>query len=202
MLGIVTLYAISVAGAIALLFAWWASHRGTSYARLRCWILSHIVYPLFPSWGRIFYRLHRIFYRLFRRIFYRFPLQTPRRPRRWYTRRWTSVTYIDLILLGVYVFVNVFCLGFGIGSVDKRRVALIRRSSVLSSVNTVLLFLGGRTNILIDAFDIPLHSYYLAHHWIGRMAVAQGLFHAGLAISQNWTLDERAISGLLVGSLS
>jgi hypothetical protein len=74
----------------------------------------------------------------------------------------------------------------------------MRRSGLLSSVNTVMLFPGGRTNVFIDAFGIPLHTYYLAHHWIGRIAIAQALLHAGLAISQKRALDARTISGIVV----
>jgi predicted ferric reductase len=181
MLGIVTLYAVSIAGTIALLFFWLASRRGSSYPRLRCWTLRHIVYPLLPSLSRTVYPL---FPSLIRR------------------RRWTSVTRIDFILLAVYVAVNAFCSGFGIGSLDERGTsALMRRSGLLSSVNMVLLFLGGRTNALIDAFDIPLHTYYLAHHWVGRLVVAQALLHAGLATaSRRWIWDAQSISGVVVAT--
>ena len=181
MLSVVILYAVSIAGTMALLFGWWVSRRGSSYPRLRHWALSFIVYPLLPSMSRI---LSPVFPCLKRR------------------RQWTSVTYIELLLLGVFVLVNGFCLGFGIDSLDRRgRSALMRRSGLLSSVNTVMLFPGGRTNVVIDAFGIPLHTYYLAHHWIGRIAVTQALLHTGLAISQRRALDAQTNSGIAVGLL-
>lgn len=80
-------------------------------------------------------------------------------------RGWTSVAYIDGVFLGLYVTVNAFCLGFGIDGLDESgKSLLMRRSSLLSVINTVLLFLGGRTNIFVDGFGMPLHTYYLAHH--------------------------------------
>jgi hypothetical protein len=57
------------------------------------------------------------------------------------------------------------------------------RSGMLASVNLVLLFLGGRTSFLPEFLGVPLDAYYLAHHWIGRTVVLQGLLHAGLAVS-------------------
>jgi hypothetical protein len=173
MLGIVTLYALSVAGTIAVLFARWAGRRTTSYPRFRCWLLRHIVYPLFPSLSHI---------------------ASPLFPHLKQHRRWSSVTYMDLILLGAYAGVNGFCMRFRMDGVDD----LMQRSGLLSSVNTVLLFPGGRTNVFIDACGIPLHTYYLAHHWIGRIAVAQAILHAGLAISRKWARDAQTISGLVV----
>jgi hypothetical protein len=122
-----------------------------------------------------------------RRIVY--PVLIPR-------RRWTSVTFIEFALLGIYIVANGVCMRVDVHGTSD----LMRRSSLMSSVNTVTLLLGGRTNVLMNAFGIPLHTYYLAHHWIGRMAVVQALLHAALAISsRKWTSDTRTISGLVVG---
>jgi hypothetical protein len=118
--------------------------------------------------------------------FLRAALLKPRRER-------SSVTYIEFTLLGLYLAVNIACT-FSDGTSD-----LMGRSGQMSSVNMVILMLGGRTNVLIDAFGIPLHTYYLVHHWIGRMAVAQAALHVGLATaSRGWVDDTVTISGLVV----
>ena len=107
--------------------------------------------------------------------------------------KWTGVAYIEAALLGLYVIVNGVCLGV------QGRSDLMRRSCRMSSVNTVPLFLGGRMNVLVDAFGISIHNYYLAHHWIGRMAIAQAFLHGCLAISsRKWAFDALTISGLVV----
>lgn len=117
-----------------------------------------------------------------------YPLLIPR-------RKWMSITYIEAALLGAYVIANGVCMGVKVyGTSD-----LMLRSGMMASVNLIPLFLGGRTNLLANNFGIPLHSYYLAHHWVGRMAIMQSLLHAGLAISsQNWTFDGPTISRIVV----
>jgi hypothetical protein len=110
-------------------------------------------------------------------------------------RKWTSITYIQAALLGAYVIANRVCMGLGVHGTSN----LMLRSGMMASVNLIPLFLSGWTNFLANSFGIPLHTYYLAHHWVGRMAVTQGLLHAGLAIpSQNWTFDASMISRIVV----
>jgi hypothetical protein len=157
-------------------------------------ILAGIFAALFVLWASQFaipYFPHLRVWTL-RRIVY--PLLIRR-------RRWTSVTYMEFALLGVYAAVNGAIMGGAFKSVGlDENSDLMRRSGLISSVNTVVLFLGGRTNVFIDAFGVPLHTYYLAHHWIGRMAIAQALLHTILAISRKkWVFDTKSNSGLMVG---
>lgn len=70
------------------------------------------------------------------------------------------------------------------------------RSGKLAVVNMVLLFLSGRTSLIADKAGIPLHSYYLAHHWVGRMFIAQGIIHAILGLLN--TNDTHKASGIVV----
>jgi hypothetical protein len=91
---------------------------------------------------------------------------------------------MEFALLGVYATVNKAIIGGAFKSMGLNKNSdLMQRSGLILSVNTIVLFLNGRTNIFIDAFGIPLHTYYLAYHWIGRMAIAQALLHTILAIS-------------------
>lgn len=112
-------------------------------------------------------------------------------------RYWSSVTRLQGAMVGGYVIINGFCMGLGIRNASD----LMVRSGMMASINLIPLFLGGRTNILANFLGISLHSYYLAHHWIGRIVIIQSFLHAGLAISSGipWTFDSAQISGISVG---
>jgi len=87
-------------------------------------------------------------------------------------------------------------MGLGI----KTRSDLISRSGLMASINLIPLFLGGRTNVLASFLGISLHTYYLAHHWVGRVVIIQGLIHVGSVIASRkpWTFDSFQISGISV----
>ncbi|KFY48402.1 hypothetical protein V495_01368 [Pseudogymnoascus sp. VKM F-4514 (FW-929)] len=57
---------------------------------------------------------------------------------------------------------------------------------------------------MVDILGVSVHSYYLAHHWIGRVVVVQGLIHAGLVMSKvkTSTFDATQVSGLSAASAS
>ncbi|KAH0545347.1 hypothetical protein FGG08_000646 [Glutinoglossum americanum] len=103
---------------------------------------------------------------------------------------------IQAIVLLAYVVVNGICMGIGVRNTKD----LMLRSGMMASVNIVPLFLGGRTSFLANGIGIPLHTYYLAHHWVGRTAIIQGLLHASLAILSSNTVGKHIISGLVVAS--
>jgi len=54
--------------------------------------------------------------------------------------------------------------------------------------------------MLANLLGISLHTYYLAHHWIGRVVIVQSLIHVGLVISSRkpWTIDSIQITGITV----
>ena len=89
-------------------------------------------------------------------------------------------------------------MGLGIQSTTD----LISRTGVMASINMVPLFLGGRTSIVVDLLGVSMHSYYLAHHWIGRVVAVQGLIHAILAMRkiQTTTFDATQVTGLSVST--
>lgn len=111
-------------------------------------------------------------------------------------RYWAGVTRLHGALIGSYIIINGFCMGLGIHNMSD----LIIRSGTMASINIVPLFLGGRTNILANFMGISLHTYYLAHHWIGRVVIAQSLVHVALviAVGKPWTFDSSQISGISV----
>jgi hypothetical protein len=112
-------------------------------------------------------------------------------------RYWTSVTRLQAATIGSYYIINGFCMGLGI----KNTTDLIARSGTMASINLIPLFLGGRTSMLANFLGISLHTYYLAHHWIGRLVIIQSLLHVALVIAAGkpWTFDSSQVSGLSVG---
>jgi hypothetical protein len=94
-------------------------------------------------------------------------------------RYWGSVTWLQSILLSGYVIANGFAMGLDIHNIQD----LIRRTGLMATVNMVPLFLGGRTSVLAQFMGISIHSYYLFHHWIGRIVAIQGMLHFGLLVA-------------------
>ena len=113
-------------------------------------------------------------------------------------RDWKGFTRFQSLLVGGYFVINGFCMGMGIDIHDTS--ALIIRSGTMASINMIPLFFGGRTSTIVNFLGISLHSYYLAHHWIGRVVVIQGLIHMGLVLRYRspWTFDTLQISGITV----
>ncbi|KAF7943008.1 hypothetical protein EAE96_010954 [Botrytis aclada] len=113
-------------------------------------------------------------------------------------RYWTGVTRLQGLLVGGYLAINGFCMGLGVKTMSD----VISRAGIMASVNIVPLFLGGRTNTLANFIGISIHSYYIAHHWIGRVVIVQSLLHVGFAIAagQPWTFNSSQISGISAAS--
>ena len=126
-----------------------------------------------PIGALAFYQVGRLFqFRLWKHLFY--PLFIRR-------RYWSSVTRTEAMLLMIYFIVNGLGLGLGIrGASDIATLAT--RAGAMAMVNLIPLFLGGRTNSLSNFLNVPLQTYYLIHHWVGRMAVLQALAHVGLMV--------------------
>jgi len=114
-------------------------------------------------------------------------------------RYWRAVTRLQAALLGSYFAINGFCMGLGIRNASE----LISRSGMMASINLIPLFFGGRTSTLANFLGISLHTYYLAHHWIGRVVILQGLLHVGLVVASGmpWTFNSSQISGISVRSI-
>lgn len=97
-------------------------------------------------------------------------------------RYWSSITRLEALLLVVYIVLNGVALGVGIQD-GGRLIYLRRRSAIMASINMIPLFMGGRTSCLAETLGVPRHAYYLAHHWVGRVVIAQGLLHSILVIT-------------------
>lgn len=106
-----------------------------------------------------------------------------------------NVTRSQALLLLIYIIVNVLVLVFPIRS----QIELGRRAALVSTLNLVPLFLGGRTNPFVDLIGIPLHTYHFWHFWVGRVAVSQALIHAGVMLARRSSKkDALIITGWVV----
>jgi hypothetical protein len=114
-------------------------------------------------------------------------------------RYWASVTRLQGAMIGSYFIINGLCMGLGI----KNKADLMARSGMMASINLIPLFLGGRTSMLANFLGISLHTYYLAHHWIGRLVIIQSILHIVLVIAAGkpWTFDSSQVSGISVSLL-
>jgi hypothetical protein len=67
----------------------------------------------------------------------------------------------------------------------RTRAELSLRLAKLSVANSAILYLGGRSNILLDkVFRLSYTKQQLMHRWIGRITVIEGLIHGIFEISQ------------------
>lgn len=113
-------------------------------------------------------------------------IQYPLLPRRY----WMSITRLESMILALYFGANGAILILGranIGSV----------AAMLAVINATPLFLGGHTNPLADFIGIPLSTYYVFHHFIGRVVITEGIIHAALAFRRS-RLDQTTTSGYIV----
>ena len=92
-----------------------------------------------------------------------------------------SVTRFEFLLFVAFLVCNIFALAFLVTDVKE----LEQRAAVLCAINLTPLFLSGKPNPLIDLLSIPSPVYQLVHHWIGRVAIFEGLLHAALTIGRS-----------------
>jgi hypothetical protein len=115
-----------------------------------------------------------------------YPLVIPR-------RYWMSITRLECLILALYSGANVTVLVF-----ERANIAAV--AAMLSIINATLLFLGARTNPFADFIGVPLSTYYIFHHFIGRVVVVEGIIHAALAFRRSRP-DQTTISGYSVSRL-
>lgn len=111
-------------------------------------------------------------------------------------RHWSAFTRLNALCLLLYIGCN--CLALAIFIQDVRE--LEQRAARVAVINMAVLFLGGRTNPGADLLGISIQSYYLAHHWIGRVAAAEGMLHAIIVITLRPRIGPIAMTGSIVSS--
>ena len=153
-----------------------------SIAALYTLFLVQVIYLIF----------FRHFYPQLRCVFSKYigyALLTPR-------RNWGRVTRGEGLSIALYIILNGFSMGLGIHTYND----LLIRASTMASINMVPLFFGGRTSIIAEFLGFSLHSYYLAHIWIGCVVILQSSIHVILVIGRGepWTLNDFQVSGIYV----
>ncbi|KAM5353128.1 hypothetical protein ACJZ2D_016987 [Fusarium nematophilum] len=106
---------------------------------------------------------------------------------------WASVTRFELLLFFAFLACNIFALVFRVSGVRD----LEQRAAVICAINMTPLFLSGKPNPLIDLIGVPLPVYHLVHHWVGRVAILEGLLHAALTIGRSGS-SQLQVSGCIV----
>jgi uncharacterized protein involved in response to NO len=107
---------------------------------------------------------------------------------------WDGVSCLHAMLLFAFVGVNV---AFTTVIEIHNSQDIMVRSGKIATLNMIPLFLGSRTSFLANRLGVSLQTYYLVHHWIGRVAIIQGLLHATLTIISH----SRLVSGFVVSFL-
>jgi hypothetical protein len=93
----------------------------------------------------------------------------------------SDVTVMACFLILLFITANIVGTFLGIQSQPELSLRLAR----MCLTNTAILFLSGRSNLLVDkVFRISITEYHLLHRWIGRITVIEGLTHGTLSILQ------------------
>lgn len=101
-----------------------------------------------------------------------------------------SITFLESLVILLYLGGNIAALYFG-------RDNLAATAGMLATINATPLFVGGRTNPLANFSGVPLSTYYVFHHFIGRVVVVEGLLHSALLLRRSQR-DQVTVSGYIV----
>lgn len=147
--------------------------------------------PLLRLGTFVWHRGRPFFVLVSRRV--RYPLLIQR-------RYWMSMTWFECAILLVVLGGNLFALFY---AVPEAPVSFGRRAAVVATINMVPLFLGGRTNLVVDFLRIPLSTYYIFHHWIGRIAIIQCMLHSAIVLNRLSSIEQTALAKnvIMSGSL-
>ncbi|KAH8878677.1 hypothetical protein GQ53DRAFT_834785 [Thozetella sp. PMI_491] len=112
-------------------------------------------------------------------------------------RLFRGSTRVELLLLSAYIAGN----GAAVALEAIKGATIASSAALAASINLVPVLLGGRTSRLADIIGVSRPTYYVAHHWIGRIAVVEGLVHAAISLHAavgGPPFDPVAISGCIV----
>ena len=91
----------------------------------------------------------------------------------------SDVTIMAGSIIVLFVVANVVGCVLRVQSQSELSTRLAR----MCVTNLVVLFLGGRSNLLVDKiFHLSNTEYHLLHRWVGRITVIEGLTHATLCM--------------------
>jgi hypothetical protein len=91
-----------------------------------------------------------------------------------------GATCVELLLVSTYI------AGNGVAVVLKaiKGASIASSAALAASINLIPLLLGGRTSRVADVIGVSRPTYYVAHHWIGRTAIVEGLVHAAIRLDE------------------
>jgi predicted ferric reductase len=104
------------------------------------------------------------------------------------------ITMLHLVLSAAYLAANIAFLMVGVNNNQARA----RRAAIAASTNLVLVAAGGRTNVLADSVGVPYQPYYFAHHWLGRLAIAEATVHG--VLNRDGKRTKQWVFGLVVSA--
>jgi hypothetical protein len=91
----------------------------------------------------------------------------------------SDVTLMAGSIIMMFVVANVVGSALGVKSQSDLSIRLAR----LCITNIVVLYFGGRSNIVVDkVFRLSVTDYHLLHRWIGRITIIEGITHGTLCI--------------------
>ena len=106
-----------------------------------------------------------------------------------------DTTRFEAVVLGVFLAGNVLCSSIGVKSSSD----LVKRTGQLFTINAIPLFLGGKIGPLVNTLRLRYGDFARAHRWLGRVAAAQAVVHAAVAVSAKKDFRSPSqIAGLVV----
>jgi type IV secretory pathway TrbD component len=94
---------------------------------------------------------------------------------------WDSITRLEAFFLLLFISLNIVIIFSPFAPLEWRMIE--RRAAIASGINIIPVCLGGRMGPVVEAFNIHRSTSRLLHHWIGRMAIIDGLIHAIVVLS-------------------
>jgi len=111
-----------------------------------------------------------------------------------------TTTRYQALLITSYIAGNVISITFRASDIGEYGV----RAGLLSIINLAPLGICGRTNPIANGWRLSHQTQVYIHSWIGRVAIAEALFHSGISLGQSRLTFKNTlkISGCVVTSPS
>jgi hypothetical protein len=107
-----------------------------------------------------------------------------------------KITRFDLILITSFIIGNILCITINV----KNNLELANRAAVLSIINFIPLFFGGRINSIFSRYGFSYNTYNRVHRYLGRVGIIESIIHASITY-RSYRKDFRTssqIAGLIV----
>jgi hypothetical protein len=85
----------------------------------------------------------------------------------------------NVILVILFLIGNAICITIRV----KDIASLVKRFTLLYTINLMLLALRERINLIASIFKVWLSAFTSMHEWLGSVVMAKGLVHIVVALS-------------------